>query len=103
MHDYRMLTLVIWNVHSRGCARLYWVSSQHTLVYLCAEPRISWRFSLIEMQAILVGMIENFEFSLPPGKVEILRVPIAAMSPMVKGRLEEGVMMPLTVRPIGEC
>ena len=55
------------------------------------------------MQAILVGLIENFEFSLPPGKVEILRVPIAAMSPMVKGKLEEGVMMPLTVRPIGEC
>ena len=55
------------------------------------------------MQAIIVGLIENFEFSLPPEKVEILRMPIGVMSPMVKGRLEEGVMMPLTVRPIGEC
>ena len=55
------------------------------------------------MQAILVGLIENFEFSLPPEKLEILRMPIGVMSPMVKGRLEEGVMMPLTVRPIGEC
>ena len=99
-----MLT-VIWNinVHSRRRARLYWVSSQRTLVYLCAELCIRWRFSLIELQAILVGLIENFEFSLPPEKLEILRMPIGVMSPMVKGRLEEGVMMPLTVRPIGEC
>ncbi|KAI0089014.1 cytochrome P450, partial [Irpex rosettiformis] len=62
---------------------------------------IGWRFSLIEMQAILVGLVENFEFSLPPTPTEILRMPIRVMSPMVKGRLDEGVMMPLTVRAVG--
>ncbi|KAI0088170.1 cytochrome P450 [Irpex rosettiformis] len=61
---------------------------------------IGWRFSLIEMQAIIVSLVENFEFSLPPTPVEILRMPIGVMSPMVKGKLNEGVMMPLTVRAI---
>jgi len=63
---------------------------------------IGWRFSLIEMQAILVALIENFEFSLPPKEqeTEILRMPIGLMSPMVKGRMHEGILMPLTVRSL---
>ncbi|KAI0701973.1 cytochrome P450 [Cytidiella melzeri] len=61
---------------------------------------IGWRFSLIEMQAILVALIENFEFSLPPTETEIMRMPVGLMSPMVKGRFNEGVLMPLTVRAI---
>ncbi|KAI0826243.1 cytochrome P450 [Irpex lacteus] len=61
---------------------------------------IGWRFSLIEMQAILVALIENFEFSLPPTKTEIMRMPVGLMSPMVKDRFQEGVLMPLTVRAL---
>ncbi|KAI0089029.1 PAH-inducible cytochrome P450 monooxygenase PC-PAH 1 [Irpex rosettiformis] len=61
---------------------------------------IGWKFSLIEMQAILVALIENFEFSLPPTNDEILRRPIGAMSPMVEGRQNEGVLLPLMVRAI---
>lgn len=63
-----------------------------------------WRFSLIEMQAILVALIEEFEFSLPASKEqdapEILRMPIGLMSPMVKGKLNEGILMPLRVKPL---
>lgn len=61
-----------------------------------------WRFSLIEMQAIIVALIENFEFSLPPKeqRVEIVRKPIGLMSPMVKDRYDEGVLMPLAVKAI---
>lgn len=54
------------------------------------------RDSLIELQAILVEMIENFEFSLPKG-VEILRLPAGIMIPMVKGRMHEGTQMPLNL------
>ncbi|KAJ8475067.1 hypothetical protein ONZ45_g15739 [Pleurotus djamor] len=57
---------------------------------------IGWRFALIELQAILVEMIENFEFSLPKG-VEILRLPAGIMIPMVKGRMHEGTQMPLNL------
>ncbi|KAI0826390.1 cytochrome P450 [Irpex lacteus] len=50
---------------------------------------IGWKFSLIEMQAILVALMENFEFS--PTDDEILRRPIGAiMSPMVKGKRDGG-------------
>jgi alkylphenol/PAH-inducible cytochrome P450 monooxygenase len=52
------------------------------------------------MQAVLVALIENFEFTLPPTKPDILRMPIGLMSPMVKDHLQEGVLMPLNVRAL---
>jgi alkylphenol/PAH-inducible cytochrome P450 monooxygenase len=55
---------------------------------------------VIEMQAVLVALIENFEFALPPTKPDILRMPIGLMSPMVKDHLQEGVLMPLNVRAL---
>lgn len=55
---------------------------------------------MIEMQAVVVTLIENFEFSLPEDGTEVLRMPVALMSPMVEGRLDDGVMMPLMVRAI---
>ncbi|KAI0826239.1 cytochrome P450 [Irpex lacteus] len=63
---------------------------------------IGWRFSLIEMQAIIVSLVENFRFSLPSGehKVEIVRKPLGLMSPMMKDRLAEGVLMPLVVNAL---
>ena len=52
------------------------------------------------MQAVIVALIEKFEFSLPSTKNEILRMPVTLMSPMVKDKLDEGVMMPLLVRSL---
>jgi alkylphenol/PAH-inducible cytochrome P450 monooxygenase len=52
------------------------------------------------MQAVMVTLIENFEFTLPPTKPEILRMPVGVMAPMVKDQLQEGVLMPLTVRAL---
>ena len=56
------------------------------------------------MQAILVALIENFEFSLPAAKPEdapeILRMPVGLMSPMVNGRFHEGVLMPLKIKAL---
>ena len=57
---------------------------------------------MIEMQAILITLVENFEFSLPPEEhnIEIVRKPLGVMSPMVKGRLDEGILMPLVVKAL---
>ncbi|KAI0089033.1 hypothetical protein BDY19DRAFT_947657 [Irpex rosettiformis] len=60
---------------------------------------IGWRFALIEMQVVLATLVEKFEFSLA-SETEILRMPVTLMSPMVKGKLQEGVMMPLMVRSL---
>lgn len=50
------------------------------------------------MQSTVVELVENFEFSPPAEKVEMLRVPVGAiMAPMVKGRFHERTQMPLTV------
>ncbi|KAI0088171.1 PAH-inducible cytochrome P450 monooxygenase PC-PAH 1 [Irpex rosettiformis] len=63
---------------------------------------IGWRFSLIEMQAIIVALVENFEFAVPPKEqnTEVVRKPLGLMSPMVKGRQSEGVLMPLIVKAL---
>lgn len=53
--------------------------------------------SLVEMQAILVELIETFEFSLPGDDIEIQRVSAGIMVPMVRGRMHEGTQMPLRV------
>jgi hypothetical protein len=37
---------------------------------------------MIEMQAILIELLENFEFSPPPGHVEIIRGAAGLMTPM---------------------
>ncbi|EKM51869.1 uncharacterized protein PHACADRAFT_262258 [Phanerochaete carnosa HHB-10118-sp] len=58
---------------------------------------IGWRFSVIETQAIVADLIENFQFSIPEDKPEIVRVPATIMSPMVKGMMHEGSQMPLHV------
>lgn len=82
----------------RGCVG--YVSSLFQRLALNLHITFSWRFALIEMQAVVVALIENFEFSLPEDGTEVLRMPVALMSPMVKGRLNEGVVMPLMVRAI---
>lgn len=53
--------------------------------------------SVIEMQAILVDLIETFEFSLPADATEIQRVNAGLMVPMVRGRMFEGTQMPLRI------
>ncbi|KAH9071037.1 cytochrome P450, partial [Lactarius deliciosus] len=49
---------------------------------------IGWRFAVLEMQTIIVTLLENFEFSLPPQteKTWIYRKPAGGlMAPMVEG------------------
>ncbi|KAK7439364.1 hypothetical protein VKT23_017588 [Stygiomarasmius scandens] len=59
---------------------------------------IGWRFALLELQAILEGLICAFEFSFDPA-IKILKAQAGPMAPMVVGREKEGLQMPLTVKP----
>jgi hypothetical protein len=54
--------------------------------------------SIMELQSILSGLIEAYEFSLPPGGLDIQEVPAGTTSPMVRGQMEKGTQMPLRVR-----
>jgi hypothetical protein len=51
------------------------------------------------MQIIILSLLENFEFSLPPQteKTKIYRKPCQIMLPMAKG--EKGVWMGLHIKP----
>ncbi|KAJ3907011.1 cytochrome P450 [Lentinula edodes] len=54
---------------------------------------------VIEMQAILVCLLTQFEFELPPGGLDIQTVPLRSMNaPMLRGKLDQGLQMPLVVK-----
>ncbi|KAI0779018.1 PAH-inducible cytochrome P450 monooxygenase PC-PAH 1 [Trametes elegans] len=53
--------------------------------------------SIIEMQAILVELIEQFEFTIPEDKPEIIRFPAGLVAPLVKDDMAAGPQMPLRV------
>lgn len=61
---------------------------------------IGWRFSVIELQSILVNLLENFEFSLPSDATQnpVLRRPSMAMTPMAEGH--RGAWMGLQVKTL---
>ncbi|OCH92291.1 cytochrome P450 [Obba rivulosa] len=58
---------------------------------------IGWRFSVMESQAIIAEILENFEFSLPPNPPEIQRLPAMVVAPAVRGEIEKGAQMPLQI------
>ncbi|TFK80428.1 cytochrome P450 [Polyporus arcularius HHB13444] len=59
---------------------------------------IGWKFSIIEMQALLAEIIENFELSLSSEKHTIRRAPAGfGMVPMIEGREDLGTALPLQV------
>ena len=49
------------------------------------------------MQAILVELIENFEFSVPEDKPHIIRFPAGLVAPLVLSDMAAGPQMPLQV------
>ncbi|KAF5356634.1 hypothetical protein D9757_006808 [Collybiopsis confluens] len=58
---------------------------------------IGWRFAVIELQAFIVELLRNFEFSSTP-KVEKLRREAAlVMIPTIEGERESGRQLPLRV------
>lgn len=47
---------------------------------------------------MLFELIECFEFSLPSGDLDVQRIPSILMVPMIRGRPELGVQLPLRVK-----
>ena len=62
-----------------------------------SRQHLSASCRVLESQAIIVDLIENFKFALPEDKPEILRAPLGLMCPIVKGKLKDGSQMPLHV------
>ncbi|KAF9257231.1 cytochrome P450 [Marasmius fiardii PR-910] len=59
---------------------------------------LGWRFAVMEMQAVMTGLLERYEFSIPPG-VEIELGNPGLIVPSVKGKEKDGPQLPLKVRP----
>uniref|UniRef100_A0A0W0FWR2 Cytochrome p450 n=2 Tax=Moniliophthora roreri TaxID=221103 RepID=A0A0W0FWR2_MONRR len=59
---------------------------------------IGWRFAVLELQAFIVELISNFEFSLTPECSRIRRELATVMLPTLEGEIEKGVQCPLLVK-----
>jgi hypothetical protein len=59
-------------------------------------------FRVLEMQAVLVALVENFEVSPPPSSLnlQIIRGSAPTLVPMVKGQEKRGAQMPLRITAI---
>jgi hypothetical protein len=53
---------------------------------------------VFEMQAFLVELINNFEFTLAVPHDRIFREPAAVMTPIIAGEREKGVQMPYIIK-----
>ncbi|KAJ3817458.1 cytochrome P450 [Lentinula raphanica] len=58
---------------------------------------IGWRFAVIEMQAFIVELLSNFEFSATPQIDKIRREAALVMVPTIEGEVEKGSQLPLRV------
>lgn len=59
---------------------------------------LTHQFSVLEMQAILAEILENFKLDLPPDRPDIQRVPAGQiMTPFIRGKVHLGPQMPLQV------
>ncbi|KAJ7744693.1 cytochrome P450 [Mycena metata] len=58
---------------------------------------IGWRFAVLELQAFLIELLSEFEFSLTPEATRIRREACIVMVPTVEGQREKGTQLPLRV------
>lgn len=58
---------------------------------------IGWRFAVIEMHALLVTLVRQFDFSLPKNGQEIKQTRTVGSNPVVIGEEHKGPQMPLRV------
>jgi hypothetical protein len=67
---------------------------------LCYRSLVDVVCSVLEMQVIILALLENFEFSLPPQskKNKVYRKPGYIMLPMAEG--EKGIWMGLHITPV---
>ncbi|KAF5371679.1 hypothetical protein D9758_003487 [Tetrapyrgos nigripes] len=60
---------------------------------------IGWRFAVMEMQALLAGILQEFEFAVPPS-LDLVTCPTmnTAAGPMLRDQKDKGIHLPLVVR-----
>jgi len=59
---------------------------------------IGYRFSLIEMKALLFTLVRAFEFELAVPPKEIIKKPMIVQRPLVASEREKGNQMPLRLK-----
>ncbi|KAJ7471722.1 cytochrome P450 [Mycena galericulata] len=73
----------------------------HLLTFLAGPHNcIGWRFSLAEMKALLYTLVRGFEYELAVKAEDICASMTPVQRPMVSGKEDEGVQLPMRVRRV---
>jgi cytochrome P450 len=64
---------------------------------------VGWRFAVAEMQAFIVELVGNFEFSLTPESQKVRREACLLMTPTIEGQIEKGNQLPLAVKMVSRA
>jgi hypothetical protein len=81
----------------RWCAGLHWVAIRVSLYQHLSMLLINERNSVAEMQAFLVELVDNFEFSMTNSAAKVRRDICLVVVPVVEGEAEKGIHLPLRV------
>lgn len=60
---------------------------------------IGYRFSLIEMKALIFALVRAFEFELAVPPEEIIKKSTAVQRPLVRSEMVKGCQLPLLIKP----
>jgi len=64
-----------------------------------ARACIGYRFSLVEMKALIFTLVRTFEFEPAVPADEIVTKVVLVQRPYVRSEMEKGCQMPLLVKP----
>lgn len=53
---------------------------------------------MLELQALLVELVNNFEFSMTPDAEKVRREACTVMAPTIEGQVEKGTQLPLRIK-----
>ncbi|EMD37142.1 hypothetical protein CERSUDRAFT_115058 [Gelatoporia subvermispora B] len=89
-----------WDKLPEGAANIPGVWG-HILTFL-GGPRacIGFRFSLVEMKALVFTLVRAFEFTLAVPADDIIAKSVVVRRPYLRGDPKKGVQMPLIMRPV---
>ncbi|KZO99257.1 cytochrome P450 [Calocera viscosa TUFC12733] len=73
----------------------------HMMTFLGGQRAcIGYRFSIIEMKALLFVLLRSFIFELSNNNMEILKKTAVVTRPLVKGEEDKGAQLPLLIRAV---
>jgi hypothetical protein len=61
-----------------------------------------WKFTILEIQMLLIELISDFEFTLPTNGKSVRKTSSTIMVPTIEGERDSGIVLFLNVSVVGD-